>query len=388
MKSVEMIEVNDLDKSKVLGVVGGRYIVHHMGWRTAVLDEEGNEQRGFLQTPWPVHEVGRNGDIFDPRAGPVLRANSVIYVSTIHLHSTVFDTTGHIEMGFRFHEKGYEPEYSEVSSNLGDGVDISIRPNSDSQELHAYETLNQHTKIVAFEPHLHAPGKRMCLEAIWGGEIETLSCVGYDHNWVRTYVFEDHAAPLLPKGTILHVYAEMDNSPTNINVADPRNWQGSGNRTASNMFLDFGRRVYLTDEHFLEEMAERRQALNMGPNDHVIGCPLCTAALVSPIHDEATDTGWLTIAGILSEINQFPNDAQRAELMAIANDDASSRPMQAIARSVARIDHTANPEDIPALGRLVSDSSRFPKAAGVIASVLLEFDDTASADAKAMLKDL
>ena len=35
-----------------------------------------------------------------------------------------------------------------------------------------------------FEPHLHAPGARMCLEAIWGINIETLSCSGYDHNWV------------------------------------------------------------------------------------------------------------------------------------------------------------------------------------------------------------
>ena len=26
---------------------------------------------------------------------------------------------------------------------------------------------------------------------------------------------------------------------------------------------------------FIEEMAERREKLNIGPNDHVIGCPLC-----------------------------------------------------------------------------------------------------------------
>ena len=39
----------------------------------------------------------------------------------------------------------------------------------------------------------------------------------------------------------------------------------------------------MSEEQFLEAMAERREVLNMGPNDHVIGCPLCGAHLVSPI---------------------------------------------------------------------------------------------------------
>ena len=72
--------------------------------------------------------------------------------------------------------------------------------------------LQQHTKLVTFEPHLHAPGDRMCLEAIWGFNIETLVCTGYDHNWVRGYAFADDYQPLLPKGTILHIIGYMDNT--------------------------------------------------------------------------------------------------------------------------------------------------------------------------------
>ena len=109
-----------------------------------------------------------------------------------------------------------------------------------NQQLHAYTVLQQHTKIISFEPHLHAPGARMCLEAIWGYNIQTLNCVGYDHNWVRGYDYTDDSAPLLPKGTILHIIGYMDNSPTNKNVPDPRNWQGSGNRSVANMFIDLG----------------------------------------------------------------------------------------------------------------------------------------------------
>ena len=52
------------------------------------------------------------------------------------------------------------------------------------------------------------------------------------------------------------------------------------------MFIDLGIRVTLTDEQFFEEMEERRQLLNLGPNDHIIGCPLCGAPLVAPIVED------------------------------------------------------------------------------------------------------
>ena len=41
------------------------------------------------------------------------------------------------------------------------------------------------------------------------------------------------------------------------------------------MFIDLGLGVQLSDEEFIEAMAERREKLQVGPNDHVIGCPLC-----------------------------------------------------------------------------------------------------------------
>ena len=85
----------------------------------------------------------------------------------------------------------------------------------------------------------------------------------------------------------------MDNTTANRNVPDPRNWQGSGNRSVTNMFIDLGIGVQLSDEQFLEQMEERRQAIGWRLGDHVIGCPLCayddlTIADVSD-EDEAED---------------------------------------------------------------------------------------------------
>jgi hypothetical protein len=161
---------------------------------------------------------------------------------------------------------------------MGDAQNIDIRGNVEGyQELHSFTVLDEHVKIVTFEPHLHGPGARMCLEAIWGMQIETLACAGYDHNWVKQYAFADDYAPILPKGTVLHIVGYMDTSSSNPNMTDTRNWQGSGNRTVTNMFIDLGNRVALTDEQFVREMAERRQRLALTANDHVIGCPLCMA---------------------------------------------------------------------------------------------------------------
>jgi hypothetical protein len=291
IKSVEVVEVNDVNNQAGTGrdTVGGAYIFHHMIWSTAQLDENGERGPG-IAIPWPVHEVGRNPDIFDNDAGRLLKAGSSIVSDSVHMHSNGRDTTAHMEVGFRFHDKDYKPKYQTAFIGLGNGVDISITGNAKDQELHAYTVLNQHTKVVTFEPHLHAPGERMCLEAIWGYTVETLSCVGYDHNWVRGYPYAENAAPLLPKGTILHIVGYMNNTETNPNVPDPRNWQGSGNRSVTNMFIDLGIRVTLTDDQFFEAMEDRRQALDLGPNDHVIGCPLCLAPLVAPVAEaESTD---------------------------------------------------------------------------------------------------
>ena len=284
--ALEIKEFNDVPSQETENrqTVGGRFIVHHMIWRTAVVPAGGSAPAagsGF-GTSWPVHEVGRNADVFDPHSAKLLQAGSAIMSDSIHLHSNGRDTTAHLEIGFKLMPKGYKPDYPQALVALGNGVDIDIKGMTPDQQLHAYAVLQENTKIVSFEPHLHAPGQRMCLEAIWGYNIQTLNCVGYDHNWVRGYTYQDDYAPLLPKGTILHIIGYMNNSPGNKNVPDPRNWEGSGNRSVANMFIDLGQRVSLTDEQFRAEMTRRREKLHLTRNDNLIGCPLCTVPMPQP----------------------------------------------------------------------------------------------------------
>ncbi|MCH2279226.1 MAG: hypothetical protein MK358_10190, partial [Vicinamibacterales bacterium] len=112
---------------------------------------------------------------------------------------------------------------------------------------------------------------------------------GYDHNWVRGYEYAPGYEPLLPKGTILHITGYMDNTPGNENVPDPRNWQGSGNRSVANMFIDLGHGVAMTDEQFQEAMDERREMFKLTKNDVVTGCPLCMVMPEQPTVERAQD---------------------------------------------------------------------------------------------------
>ncbi len=287
VSALEIKEVNDAgSRNTGRETVGGRFVFHHMIWSTRVLGDDSTPVDPLAasddSTSWPVHEVGREADIFDARSARLLKAGSSIVSDSVHLHSNGRDTTAHLEIAFKFMPKGYKPEYRRATYSLGNGVDIDIKAMEPNQQLHAYALLKENTKILSFEPHLHAPGARMCLEAIWGYNIQTINCVGYDHNWVRGYDYDDDAAPLLPKDTILHIVGYMDNSPSNKNVPDPRNWQGSGNRSVANMFIDLGNRVFLTDEQFEKEMADRREKLKLTRNKVVIGCPLCNIIPAAP----------------------------------------------------------------------------------------------------------
>ena len=276
VKSIEVREFNDIPTDIGSGTVGARWIWHHMTYASGVLSEDGTYILPESRVGWPIHEVGRNGDVFPDSAGRLLQANSALHLNAAHLHSNGRETTGHLEFGINFFPHGYEPKYTKRGPRTGNGVDVDIVPNKPNQEVHNYVVLQEHTKIMAFEPHLHAPGVRMCLEAIWGHNQFTLNCVGYDHNWVKQYIYKEDKAPLLPKGTILHTTGYMDTSASNPNLADARNWAGGGRRSVSNMFIDLGYSVTMTEEEFQEEM-EIRRANMKDRNDYDVGCPLCWA---------------------------------------------------------------------------------------------------------------
>jgi hypothetical protein len=75
-------------------------------------------------------------------------------------------------------------------------------------------------------------------------------------NWNLSYAYKDDAAPILPKGTIIHVTSWYDNTQSKFNP-DPRNWVGSGPRSVDVMSFQWQSFFYLTDEEYQQKLKER-----------------------------------------------------------------------------------------------------------------------------------
>jgi hypothetical protein len=257
------------------------FVFHHASVRLSS-DAEFDDSEGGEGGNFPLHEVGRNGDTFDPEGGRKIPANSRMTFNA-HLHSPGVvgaDRTAVLNVGLRFHPRGYKPRADYVEKGMGYGrTEIDFDPQAPNNRFDAYMLTTQPIRILNFEPHMHATGMRMCIEAIFGGIVETLSCAGYDHNWVKSYYYDTNHAPLLPKGTIVHMIGWFDNSSKNANNVDPRNPASYGASSMSNMFIDFSKAVYLTDEQYKAELQRRAEFLRQNPKTQIVGCPECFQAL-------------------------------------------------------------------------------------------------------------
>src|SRR5262249_50067195 len=172
--AIQMREVTDLIEGTARATVGGRFIIHHMGFSAEDADyqsdaesQDGN-RTGASQVSG-LHEVGRNEDVFDPEAGRLMKAGSKLVFGTMHLHSNGRHTKSHLEIGFKFHPIGYRPTKAirrpATSGGLGNSTNLDIRPMEANQQFQAFTFLQENAKFVAFEPHMHAAGVRMCLDA-------------------------------------------------------------------------------------------------------------------------------------------------------------------------------------------------------------------------------
>jgi hypothetical protein len=282
--SAEVKEETDGDRSKLRAVVNTNektyaglgktaLVVFHHATVSVNADSSIDGEGGGGLT---LHEVGRNGDMFLPDAGKVVPKNANMGFN-VHIHSPGVpgvDRNAWLNVGLRFHPTGYKPKYREGSVQMA-STELMINPNSDNQRYDGYYVAPGPLRLLNFEPHLHATGMRMCMEAIYSRAVETLNCAGYDHNWVKNYQYDENAAPLVPKGTIIHIVAWFDGTSKNANNIEPRNNTVWGRRSVANMFGTENRVIFLTDEQYVEELAKRKEYNKQTNVTSPIGCPGC-----------------------------------------------------------------------------------------------------------------
>ncbi len=246
----------------------GRRVVHH----AVVQASEFEKDPDLGEFAFAEFSIGSYGEAYDENQGKLLKAGTKFHFD-IHYHSVGEAVTDQIEMGVYFYPKGYVPKYEVKHVPVGlTGImgrngtaGIDIPPNSIARH-DAFMVLQKAARIENFKPHMHFRGKAMSLEAIYpDGHTEMLSYVDhYNFNWHISYVYADDVAPVLPKGTTLHVVSWHDNTAANKANPDPNQWVGNGSRSIDEMTHAHMNFVYLSDEDYARIIAERKRAKASG----------------------------------------------------------------------------------------------------------------------------
>jgi hypothetical protein len=249
--------------------VKGRKITHHALAR--LQQDEDMPRELFTNDPDIVGDglfmewaVGKNADEMRPDSGRLMLPGSKI-AWDIHYHAVGEEVTDTVELGIYFYPKGEEPKHREVlalfNTFSGGNRALDIPPNQITTTEN-FVTLRENARIENFQAHLHLRGKGMSMEAIHpDGRREALSQISdFNFNWHNMYIYDDDAAPLLPKGTILHFVTWYDNTSNNRANPDPNQWVGWGDRTVDEMGHAWLNITYYKDDEFKAELARRAAA--------------------------------------------------------------------------------------------------------------------------------
>jgi hypothetical protein len=240
--------------------VKGRRVVHHA---MAYLEQhEAGEASPVGPGVFMEWSVGKQGELMRPDSGRLLLPGSKIQWE-VHLHAVGEEISDQVELGIYFYPKGQEPKHRQILFPLfaSDGLNLDIPPNQITVTQN-YFVMKAAGRVENFQPHMHLRGKAMSMEAILpDGSRQTLSYADrFDFQWMNNYVYAADAAPLLPKGTMLHVTAWHDNTAANKNNPDPNQWVGWGDRTVDEMAHAWVNITYLSDDEYNVEAAKRKAA--------------------------------------------------------------------------------------------------------------------------------
>jgi len=243
------------------GTMAGRRITHHA---LAYLQQEEPGSNTGLATQGLLMEwaVNKNFDIYRPNTGKLLVPGSRIWWE-MHYHAVGEEIRDHVELAVYLYPKGEEPKYRTfltpfpATPGSAGGGTLDIPPNSIA-ETEGFQVLRQPARLENFQPHMHLRGKSMLLEAILpDGSKRTIAYVDhFNFNWMTNYIFSDDAAPVLPKGTVIHTVAWHDNTANNKNNPDPNQWVGWGDRTVDEMAHAWVNVTYISEEDYSDWAAK------------------------------------------------------------------------------------------------------------------------------------
>jgi hypothetical protein len=224
------------------------------------------------------YALGKDADIFPSDTGRLMKAGSKVNFN-IHYYSNGEDVENTTSVGIVFHPKGYTPKHKIITQHIAETADLDV-PGGTIGRVDGYQVLSQNAQIVMLQPHMHSRGLRQCFEAIYPSttgdvsrgngsrtERETIACINYQMNWNLAHTFKDEFAPVLPKGTILHIMSWYDNTQSKFNP-DSKNWVGNGPRSVDIMSYQWMSFFYLSDEEYQAKVKERAARRTRSTNNN------------------------------------------------------------------------------------------------------------------------
>jgi hypothetical protein len=260
------------------GLTGSRYIManetrpskagrpgtHHAN--TSIVRDGSSRLAGDEGNGFSNFGIGKPFDIYPPNTGMRVQEGDQISFN-IHYYPTGTEIPNdQLEVGVWLYPEGEVPMIETAgdesfSAYRSDDQEMLIPPNS-RQMTQGFTVLQTAARIHSFRVHQHIIGTGQSLEAIYpDGRVEILGKAGWHPNWHITYLYEDHVAPLLPKGTVLVVSAWYDNTANNPWNPDSNVWRVHGRRTGDEMSHMWVGISYLDEEEYAYLVAERERVL-------------------------------------------------------------------------------------------------------------------------------
>ena len=222
----------------------GKKVVHH---GHATFSQDGPDGGRGVNLALARYGVGKSWEVFPENTGVRIPPGPGSIGWNLHYFPIGEEVPEDVvEVGVWFYPEGDEPNMVSVGEQrfLIDGTSATgprardlIVPPHGTLLLEGTHVLDRPAVIHSFRPHMHMRGTGMTMEAIYpDGRRQILSHVDkYDHNWQISYMYAEHAKPVLPAGTVLLFHSMYDNTVNNPINPDPDQWVGFGARGVDEM---------------------------------------------------------------------------------------------------------------------------------------------------------
>ena len=238
----------------------GWSVTHHANSTFEVIEENGDRRQVARLSEYAQ---GKLGEIVPVGTFRIASADS--YVSwDIHYYPTGEEATDNqVEIGLWLYPEEEEPKFEQTLALYGQDGDIDIAPHGKAV-VQGFHTFDHPVRIDSWQPHGHLRMTGAAIEVLYPttGKREVVSMISnWTNDWHLSHLYEEHAAPLLPAGTVIILTSWYDNTLDNPRNPDPDQWVGKGSRAADEMAHSWIAVTHLDEAEF-ERLSAEREANN------------------------------------------------------------------------------------------------------------------------------